>query len=387
MYEYMIDSFLAKGIKLNDFRHIAKQFDENTELIKLNFNNSVPMHLVNESGDKYCLKVLRPCSIFKISNTGVYALAEDAVIKKARLEKMNKDFAEEFTNKNRTLMLFDKKGHFFTSELMAKTFGGKFTSIGGKFLRQSSLERDICFAKLTEQEEMPSGVALVRKADGIPKIFAVYTERYKRTPLSLLSDVVTRMEAEEGIKFWTVSQKKAEIYFDLDIPELKNKYLIPGILLETSDTGYAQTVVNLCWRDKKSSVSDYFIQDSVSFKHSTDVTVEELIETIQNFLNEQKSFLQKYEVYHEALELKKIQNEKEYKKYVTSVMTDLNFKKILGMAGEKKLFAWFVEQYNENVKNAAYVFDKIIGLDRANLRFSESQNNEFRYILQKCIAA
>lgn len=386
MYDYMIDSSCCKGKRLTDFEKIAEEIDNATSLVQVSMNEAVLMHVYRQQGDILNMKVLRPGNVFRISDNGVYALMNDAKINSEKLKYMGDAFWNEIVEKNMTIFSMDKKGYYFAGETLYKTLGPKLTGIEGKFLRESSMERDIALTKIMSSSEIPDGVALIRKRGNCPKIFAYYTERYKRVPFQILAESVKQFPHENKVTFWEINQKKAEIYIELENTGIDTGHIVPGLLLTTSDTGYYQTSVKMCWRGCNSPYDTYFVQDVLSLKHSGEVTTEKILELMEKAIELQKEFFKKYSEYRTRLDTIHIINNEQYLKQVSNFAKKADFSKYIGISGKKKITSWLAGQYNENVKSATYIFDKIIDISELASKFSNNQKEEFRSILVNMIA-
>lgn len=387
MLDYMLDDFSVCGKDLPSYIQAAEEMDNHTELVPLDFSDATLFHVYRDDGIHYLMKRIVPGNPFKVSNTGIYALTDDVRLAKANIAAAGEGFLKEFWKKNKTIWYFDKKGKYFVGETFYKTFGAKITSIGGKFLRTSSIERDIALSRLIFEECIPKGYALIRTFENIPKIFGFYTSRYKRVPFETLADAVDLFPLKKRLIFWKITQKKAEIYIELGDPSFFGENIVPGLLLTTSDTAYSQTSVKMCWRNKEAIDDEsYFVQDELTAKHSTEVTRDDIIKMMIDATEQIKNFLSRYNQYRMELSNIKIMSPKTYHSVVKKLAVEADLKKLLGVTGWKLAIEWLGTQYNESADSAVYILDKMISLTGVIGSLSNNQKEEFRNTLRNLVA-
>lgn len=389
MHDYLLDSFYKKGKSLDEYERIAKEIDDNTSLVPLQFKNANFLHFLRIDNNNLKYKVICPGDIFSIGNNDTYALTKNATLPKRIIQQFGTEFYNEIINNNKTIVSFnggENKAYYFIGETTYKTLGSKLSGINGKFLKTSTLERDIALASILQDENFACH-ALVRTVCNCKKIFAIYTERYKRVPLQLLSDIVKEYPLESKIKYWSIDQKKTEIY--LEFPKVIDEIscdMIPGILLTNSDTAYSQTAVKLVWRHKDCSSESYFIQDELCIKHSTEIKLDDIISLISQGIKMQKEFHQKYMKKRDNYEALTINNKKSFKEISTMIYKQADTQKSLGIKGQKSLDKWIEDKFGDNqIKNAADILDNIIRImDQVDL--SNNQKECYREVLSNLVA-
>ncbi len=255
----------------------------------------------------------RECEIYSYVDTNVHAndpdepmtcwlvqLSEDAISKTfLRDEKLvaghfngeryGEELFKEFTNGTGLMMRIGGE-NYLVSPGAIKTLtirsgvGGDVTTGRNNLIRNLHLADGIYY----KNEPINFVYREVEDESGRPvkKIFAAFGGAYQLLPQTVLLDIIEKFEAEGkigGLKpyKWAVDHRLTSISFDLpDIAEdMKSVYgikdeIIPGIMLETSDTGDSSIVIKGTYRIGGS----YITTDSVLAKHTKSLTAERVIE-------------------------------------------------------------------------------------------------------------
>ena len=160
--------------------------------------------------------------------------------------------------------------------------------LSGEFFAKPSLERDLAIAKAFQKKKPVT--LICRKKNGVKKIFALRSGSYTPIPNDNIFEVldavnennalgeakVVRWEINNRItriwvKFPEVSKEINDIYCELD-------ELVPGLMIETSDTGDCAFRVQECWYFGSADIH----HTSISRKHSGDVDMTALLQKCES---------------------------------------------------------------------------------------------------------
>lgn len=265
--DYFNSDYIATGKSFETYEAAAKPFDDNTKMIKFEPGTMMLMHIQKIESNNIYLRYLQPFSYMK-DMAGNLTLGKAAYIRTDTV----KDCIDEFIPET-TIFKLDGQSIFIDSHFN-KTFSDKVTDLGGSFVTTPSIIRDAALCHLAENDRIPEGKFLVRKRNNRMKAFGFYTERFKRVDFTALSDYAKTRNDLSLLK-WKIDQDSAQIY--LDLKDYKTFGLIPGVMLETSDTSMAPTQAVPYWRTKG---GECFYLEAFKIKHSTSVSTNDLKEIV-----------------------------------------------------------------------------------------------------------
>jgi hypothetical protein len=175
---------------------------------------------------------------------------------------------------NQKILFFDADNNII---LTGDTLDYVQFGLSGEFFCKPSFERDLAIAKGFQQRKPVT--LICRKKDGVKKIFALRSGSYTPIPNQNIFDVLDAVNGDETlgqseivrweisnritrlwIKFPKVSKEINDIYCEID-------ELVPGLIIETSDTGDCSFRVQECWYFGSADIH----HTSIARKHSGDV--------------------------------------------------------------------------------------------------------------------
>ena len=382
----LLESFRVTGTTLKEFKKAANDFDDATTLLPLNFTDAYVYSflMANKGSVKY--NVFSSGSNFNISNSGAIVVGKTANVKMDYIQQFYPYFFDEITHENKTvfrLHVGEEEKFFFFGETFFKTFSAQTSCIGGSFLKEHSIERDIALARIFEQELKLN--ALVRTTGKISKIFGVFSDKFYRVPLANIAKCVDYFKEAE-VKFWEINQKETQIYMEFPqlVSEYENPVIVPGIRIVTSDTGYSQTDIDLCFRNMNGKAENYHRVKKISYKHNKEISVEEIIAEIETALNEQRILVDRFLKYRESLTKVPVKGVNAYKRTINELLSIGEFKGKMGVKTQKIVIE-FLTRNTRNEVEKAQILDRIIGLSDTNNGITDYQKEKFREVLGNII--
>lgn len=369
MNHYICDNYLKRGHTMETYMNAAKELDDNTEFVKLKFENATILHLVDKKDKKLIYKELIPGNVFQTVGNGVLALANDVVVNGQKIIDNMPGFFPEISEKNTTAFRFvsyNTDDFYFIGETLYKTFGARISDISGKLLRSNTIERDIALSAVL-LDDCFTCQGLVRQYGNVKKLMAIYSDRFKRVPMTFFGECLAELQKQNPfympeVKYWDISNMEVNLY--VEFPELVKQLgadvIIPGVKFTTSDTGYKQTVVTACWRNVNGKVENHYIQREFTMKHSTEVLMSDIFEFIEEAVSEQKMFYQKYQDYKSRLRQVPVDGKRAFKKAVKELMGAVDYKKLLGAEVQNYLINTLCERYIEKLHTKEEILDVII---------------------------
>ena len=359
--------FKATGKSFETYENVAKQFDENTKMIKFEPAVMSIMHVQKIEDDKIMLKYLQPYCLMKEIN-GNLVLGKTAFIQKSNVSDCIEDFIPGTS-------IFKLEGqNVFIDSHFNKTFSDKILELGGSFITTPSIIRDTALCHLVEQEKIPAGKFLIRKRGNRLKAFGFYTERFKRVPFLFLSDYA-KTRKDLSILKWKIDQDSAQIY--LDMTEYERFGMVPGVMIETSDTSMAPTQAVSYWRNKN---GECLYLESFKIKHSTTVSMEDMEEIVNLAINSHNVYIPKFNSMKEKMTAKMISMEHMPVK-VKELSSRMDIAKIIGKKKNEEFIQAVIRRHkNEKDVSEFTIIKDFIGLDSI-LDISPRQKRLYRNII------
>ncbi len=296
------------------------------------------------------------------------------------------DFYDEIVHKNTTIFKARYKENdimCFLGETFYKTFATQTGCIGGYFLKEISLERDIALSKIFGEELRL--YALVRSVGKISKMFGVFSDRYYRVPLLEIMQCIKCLKHAE-VKFWEINQKETCIY--LEFPDLNseysNKVIIPGIRIITSDTGYHSTDVELCFRNSNGSPENFHRVEKLSHRHTKEIYASDLLEDINSLLKKQEYIINRFMDYRKSLDSGLVSSKSDCEKAIRTFLSIGKYKDNLGCKTQKILIDFLSENIGCNVTKS-HILDCILELSDLKYDVTDYQKELLRDVLGNII--
>lgn len=381
--EYMLDSYQKSGTSIEGYMTEAERFDKNTEMVHGNLGTMSIMHLTNviseRKKEQLVYVLLSPVNARNMVAENRLCLGEIYRVNCASVKEKFPEFYKEQIDYANTAFYREKRGKeemFFIGKTFQKTFSAKIKELGGGFLKESSLERDLALTRLFTDKPV-NGYFVVRSAQSLRKIMSVFSKNYRRINFSTMGEAAELVQGY-SIKKWNITQQAAEIYLEADDCE-SDVPLIPGIRLITSDTGYLSTCAQSYFRNRDGAVS--YLVETYTLNHSSEVNADVFLKEVDKVIEYNRVFLKKLRIQRNAMKLVKVDCYETYKRIV---------KELLNMAGaegeknrqtiENQLLKNYVNQYNKED-----VFDTILTLPEVTPNLTMLQKNYIRDILPKII--
>ncbi len=377
MQNYLLDDFKIRGKNLESLERVAKDYDACTKVVDFDFRNvDVLDYVTKQKGVIYMTDL-------STKKREVNFCQEKMVIHSDLIKFPTPQFMstkdvlinEMIMGERMVFASLDNQNDiYFVSKTFWKTYNGKQKSLGGSFLSTASSKRNLSLSFAINEDYQSNKVAesvfkvLMREQDGVRKLFAVYTDRFKLFRLQEIVSVMKNLNA--NVLHWKINQKETEIYFELDT-ENKTRDFIPGYALVTSDTGHTATTISSTIRKKDSKPENYFVVESQAIRHSTSVSFEDIKETILTLKEKQYQFIDKFVLFRmNAL--------KEGRSLCTYLSKKYKLEKRIGVKKSTQLVNKLKDQPHLSCDE---IFEYYLSLNE-NEKLSEHQKDEYKLILQ-----
>ena len=300
----LIDTWEKTGFDMKGFCQEISEMTTHTEYKKFSTAEFVLLAYGYETPSCYRMRMIDSIALNDFETTGE-AIIDFPVAK----EKSNADLMKE-TVENAGFMISDGVNTYYISKYAMVSIYARANLNGDGMARRSLskclfLEESLHYAgigdtgrnhrvKAKDNPEDFNCTMVIRKQDGIRKLFFLPTEKYTPMPLTVLSDTAkhimgTRMFGKPKVKKWKVSHSVSEIQivFPEMMEEIKEKYqlehdILPGVLIRSSDIGMACTemqVIAYIGNSKR-----YVVLNGVKQKHAGEFDVDEMLDQISDMV-------------------------------------------------------------------------------------------------------
>lgn len=288
MKNFLLDDWSSSGTTMEEFKELVKRVAESTKFIKCNSKELTVLSFdyLDEEKGHYVFNAFNPLTVpseTKKAPNSKLSLQLDVLLEHGDFE----DLIDEVVNKVGVVFYNGVRCFFVSKKVITQRlqpFG-----LNGDFLGEKSYERDLLIAKQFGKKAL-FRTLVVREYDGRKKVFSMLSERYKQVSQDILIEIFETL-TKNGLmgkvecSYWELDHFSS--YVKIEFPEKAEEFqttyglpkpIIPGILLETSDTGDCALRVIGTWRTSK-SVSHH---SEVSKRHSGGQSVESLLEEVNN---------------------------------------------------------------------------------------------------------
>ncbi len=377
MQNFLLDDFKAKGKTLETLEKIAKDYDACTKIIDFDFRNvDVLDYVSRQKGIIYMADLSTKKREVNYCQEKMVIHSELVKLPTPKFMSTKDVLLNEMIMGEK--MVFTTIGNlndlYFVSKTFWKTYNSKQKSLGGSFLSTASSKRNLSlsFALSEEvQSSKPSDMmhkVLIREQDGVKKLFAIYTERFKLLRLTEIVSILKKLNA--NVLHWKVNQKETEVYFELEDPN-EDMDFIPGYALINSDTGHTATTIVSTIRKKDAKPENYFVVEAQTIRHSTFVTFEDVRDTISELKKKQFRFIDKFVLF-------RINALKEGKALCSYLSKKYRLEKHIGVKKSTQL----VNKLKDHPDlSSAEIFEYYLSLNETE-KLSEHQRDEYKLILQ-----
>jgi len=304
--EYMdiiLDNFEEGGASLLRFENALKELDQNTYAVPVNGKDITVIYIpdkitysnggvleeqvINTKEDILSTKSIRvnifhPNELFSYSESGRQTVKTGSLKIKNIIYHPNAEQLIEELLVTRTILCV--KGKFYlTSEVLDKTLYQRIDMNGRGILNHTML-RAAHIAELFNTSD--EGIMIVRKTNGVAKVFSILSSKYVHIKQSVLMDIVKNIDPNKELghvycRKWGITNHLAYAYLEFPdkAEEVRDTYklkddLVPGLLISKSDIGFGAIRISGTWR-KGSSISVF---QTVSRKQSGNFEVGDIIE-------------------------------------------------------------------------------------------------------------
>lgn len=357
------DNWILTGTSLDGFKNAVANKDATTSFIRIRNGDDTKIASVKEVTD---------------TDVELMYLSTD---KTDLFEPFNKEIPLKTTKIPRPL--FESRGideELFSEFAESQKFGflkdGRlvFTSpnidfvqlgISGPFFKTASSIRDIAVAEAIAKS--PKAITLVcRTEEKTTKAFALRSGKYAPIENQNIFRVLECFKSEDvgepEVVKWEITNFITRIYvrFPKKAADVASMYkttddFIPGIIIETSDTGDCSFKVTGCWYVRGSC----FYINEVSRKHSGDVDIEKILSNIRKKIFSKYTVLPKKMVELLMLSLSDMsltpaKQKKIYETIIRDVSNYIGLVDAVGKKVQKQIVEQLVDEFNPAEPYTAY---------------------------------
>lgn len=278
----LLDEWCATGTNYEDFKQYLGELSACTEFVKVSPADTSVLSKASVDDKKLRFWELKPSLTgAPQSSYAVKNLAVDKVLERGNHQRL----IDATMSDVGALFYCDGRVFFPSTRVFTKSmvqFGA-----GGDAMGIPSFERDLWVASLFRTTK--TNTFVVREIAGVKKLVSILSARYNAFPQSALCEIIEAVDTHEfgemKVHLWTIDNWVSNIWVEFpekaeeisDYYELKDKF-VPGLWLQTSDTGDASVKIYPTWRHGR-SVS-YVEKAMVKKAHSGKVELSELVELV-----------------------------------------------------------------------------------------------------------
>lgn len=370
---FLLDDFYMEGSSIDDFKKLISEIADKTAFDTINSTElSVMSYRHTDEAGNLCFLLFDPNqplgSSANFPKDHAYKwirVPRSRVLSKGKFEDLIKEGTDDVG-----VLLYDGVRVRFVSKKVLTTRLQPF-GLNGDFLAEKSLARDALIANQFGTKAL-ARTLVTREFNGITKVFSILGERYRHLPQSILVKIYEELTKGDLGKaechHWDVTHfiTGIRIEFPEKADEFQTVYgladrLIPGIILETSDTGDCSVKVKGTWR-RCGATS---LQNEVSRKHIGNLSVEELLEEVDEKifseyvkLPEALCELMSQDITDASWNLEsasgKAKNSKCIKNVLKSAFKQLKIVAAIGKQAEMKLLEQLHMEFDEGTAYTAY---------------------------------
>lgn len=397
----LLDAWTVTGTDYEEFKSYLNELSECTEFVKVNPAEVSILSLVSFNDGEARFWDLAPCNTGapqKVINTRV--LRTNKVMELGNHEQLLKETLE-----NVKALFFSGRKVLFPS-IRVFTKGMVQFGLGGQAMDKPRFERDLYVSAAFK--DAPQSTFVLREISGVKKLFAILSSKYKSLPQSALCEIIEALDisdfGEMKVYRWTLDNFTANIYVEFpqkaeeisDYYGFKDKF-IPGLWLQTSDTGDASVKVFPTWRCRGSI--NYIEKASVKKVHSGKVELSDLVGEVQKKafseytrLPEALCNLMSQTLTDESLDLSNPtdigKNRSNIEKVIKKAFKTLGIAKAIGIKNKQSLQEQVLSEFAGDIPYTAYDIatcflslpERLEGVCAATLHNLEAAVSEAPYI-------
>lgn len=357
------DGWLLTGRSLEDFKKAVAAKDATTSFIRIRSGDGTKVASVREVTSSDVELFYLPTDKTELFDPFNKSISHKTTkISKASFEArgIDEELFKEFAEEQKFGFLKDGRLIFTSPEVDFVQLG-----ISGPFFRTASSIRDIAVAEAIAKS--PKSITLVcRTEEKTTKAFALRSGKYAPIENQNIFKVLDCFKSEDvgepKVVKWEITNYITRIYvqFPKKAAEVASMYkttddFIPGLIIETSDTGDCSFRVIGCWYLRGSC----FYINEVSRRHSGDVDIEKILNEIKKKIFSKYTVLPKrmvelLMVSLSDMSLKPAKQKKIYENIIKDVSTHIGLVDAVGKKIQKQIVEQLVDEFNPAEPYTAY---------------------------------
>lgn len=280
--ELLFDDALIEGNNIAYFRQVVQEIDEGTTSFRASTNELTLLPLLEYNDEASTFAVCAD----SLTEKKIAKLNHEKFLDKGGTNELLKEMHEK------SKLLIQNKGTiYFTSFGLSRDLGAR-ARVGGDAIYDPTKERAAYFMSRYIKEPSFATVVCRNNMDtggSVQKIIAILSGRYCYVPQGTLLKIIDNIDASLGAvkcNGWSVSNNLTRILLEFPdkAAEVAKTYslpntVIPGLMLETSDTGDCSITAVGTWRLAGKRYASY--GNRYSRKHSGEVDIENVMSKIE----------------------------------------------------------------------------------------------------------
>ena len=373
--DFLTDNWEEMGLSIEEFKDTVAEVAKVTNFAKVNTKelSILSFRGVEEDGRLGFyrfnpMEVVRKNTEDPIAPHQIMSMKPSAILKKGDFQNL----LNELMNDTGVLFYNGVRCMFVSKKVLTtrlQPFG-----LNGDFLGEKSYARDLMIAHQFGEKAL-FRTLITREENGISKVFSILGERYRHVPQDILVKIYDEL-TKGGVMgtpdchFWQMDHfiTKIQIEFPDKADEFQTLYglpnkIVPGIILETSDTGDCSIRVKGTWRTNNSTS----LHEEVAKKHIGNLKIADLLKDVESSifseytkLPEALCELMSYDVTDPSWDLSTAtglsKNNKRIEGVLKSAFKKLKIVDAIGKQAEKELFSQLRYEFDEAAAYTAYDF-------------------------------
>lgn len=359
--ETLKENWMCKGTALEDFKAAVANKDKTTSFV-IAHPGDFEIASVTDVTDTDVKLLYLSTNKNDLFNPLSTAPKKESTIPIAAFESkgLDEELYSEFTKTQRYGFFKDGK-LLFTSP----TVDYSVLKLGGEFFTKPSFSKDVVVAEAVSRLNSP--ITLVCRTEGTTtKIFSLRSGKYAPIANATIFRIIDLFKYEDvgepEIVSWEINNYSTRIFlkFPKKAKEIARMYktgddFVPGIVVETSDTGNCSFRCLGCFYCGRSCI----LLDEVSRRHQGDVNLEEILKEIRKRIFSKYTLLPKTmikllstplsDMSFTGSKLKRV-----YETYLQDIASDIGLTKAVGIKIKKSIVEQLLNEYIPGEPFTAY---------------------------------
>ena len=376
---FLLDEYEQTGNDLDDFKALTEEMAEHTLFAKCDMSNVTVMNYYesnlirygdSDSDETISFHRITPKDL-TVENMRIAPSIKTGTIKLSSVLKKG-NFTSLVSEMKRTgVMFFTGNKCMFVS---SKVITGRMHPFGldGDFLQEHSFGRSLMLAERFAKCKPAERTLVIRQINGIKKVFSILGKNYSILPQVILMEIYEKLlihgMGKVTCRAWNVTHFTSTIHVEFPdkAAEFKALYglpdeLVPGLLLQTSDTGDSSLRIQGTWRHGD-SVS---LHHEIVQKHRGAINVDEIIKDVDETIfseytkmPETLCNLMAEDITDPTWDLNTTSGKVKNRKLLSAIMRNaslqLNLTKAIGKKAECQLMEQLIGELDEGMAYTAY---------------------------------